>query len=371
MTSICRPPLVLVVDDDITTNLMIQSVLARSGFHTLSAGDAAGALQAVREQHPDLILLDVNLPDGSGVDVCRQLQMERESVQTPVLFISADEDIATKVQGFEAGGVDYITKPVEAAEVIARVSTHLRLCQAYERLAELQAERIQRLASAQVARMPQPDDLSGARFQVSLKQVLTAGGDFYDVIPIGQHIMDYIVADASGHDLAASYWTASLKTLLTEYANPAMSPRDVMRTLNNALHRILPEGVFFTIIYARLNRQLGRLQLVNAGHPPACLVMGQDKDVVVAWQEGDVVGPFPDAAFDAIELNIAPGDRMYLFSDGLIELGPNRSEGIQRLVTACQAHHGEPIKAAVPAIQKEVTNGDTVVDDIVLMGIDV
>jgi len=149
-----RSPLILIVDDDTVTNQMIQTILAWAGFDTACAFDVAGPLAGIREHHPDLILLDVRLPDGSGFDVCRQIQGEPGASQAPVLFISSNEDVSTKVQGFEAGGVDYITKPLAGAEIIARVRTHLRLKQAYEMLAELQAERIQWLATAQEALMP-------------------------------------------------------------------------------------------------------------------------------------------------------------------------------------------------------------------------
>jgi sigma-B regulation protein RsbU (phosphoserine phosphatase) len=134
--------------------------------------------------------LDVNLPDGSGFDVCAALKLDASALAIPILFISASEDTSTKVKGFEMGGVDYITKPIVGAEVIARVRTHLRLKQAYERLAELHAERVERLASAQQKLMPRPEDFRDARFQVSIHQVLTAGGDFYDVIPTceGVHV---------------------------------------------------------------------------------------------------------------------------------------------------------------------------------------
>ena len=110
MTSHRRSPLVLIVDDDTTTNQMIQTILTWAGFQTACAFDVAGALAGIREQHPDLILLDVSLPDGSGFEVCRRIQEEPGASQTPVLFISSNEDVSTKVQGFEAGGVDYITK---------------------------------------------------------------------------------------------------------------------------------------------------------------------------------------------------------------------------------------------------------------------
>jgi len=364
-------PLVLVVDDDVTTNRMIQAILGRAGFRTATAASAAGALAAFKEHHPDLVLLDVNLPDGSGFDVCLQLQAHPGASPAPVLFISANDDISSKLKGFEAGGVDYIPKPVSGEEVIARVSTHLRLKEASETLARLHAERIQRLASAQETLMPPPADLPEARFEIALRQVLLAGGDFYDVIPTGNRVVDYMVADASGHDLAASFWTASLKTLLGEYATPFQSPREVLRSINNALCRILPQGIYFTLLYARLNRQTGKLRLVNAAHPPALLLAADGASGVFLRQSGDVVGTFPDAVFDSMEVKVRPGDRLFLFTDGLIELRGAREEGMSRLLETACASRGLRLQDQVQRIYQQTVEAVEVTDDIVLMGVEV
>ncbi len=371
MTSPARAPLILIVDDDVSTNQMIQTILTRSGFQTACAFDVSGALTQIRERHPDLILLDVSLPDGSGFEVCRCLQAESGTSQVPVLFISSNDDVSTKVQGFESGGVDYITKPIAGAEVIARITTHLRLRQAYETLAGLQAERIQRLAGVQEAIMPLAGDLPEARFAVFLKQIFKAGGDFYDVVPIGDSVVDYMVADVSGHDLAASFWTAALKTLFSAYAAPINSPRDVMQSMNRVLCRIVPQGIFFTALYARLNRQSGRLSLANAGHPPAITVPGDGNEPVVVRQEGDVVGSFPDATYGAVELSVRPGDRFLLYSDGLIEIGGNREEGIRRLAGACSALREAALENMVPSVVGEVTSRATAQDDLLLLGVEV
>jgi sigma-B regulation protein RsbU (phosphoserine phosphatase) len=309
------------------------------------------------------------LPDGSGFDVCRAVHTDPGADRMPIIFISADEDVSTKVQGFEAGGVDYVTKPIAATEVLARVRTHLRLKQAYERLAELQAERLEHLAAAQKATMPEPADLPDARFEVALRQVLTAGGDFYDVIPAGDRIVDYLVADASGHDLAASYWTAALKALAAEYAGPLNAPAEVVGSLNRSLCRILPPEAFFTLVYARLNRRTGRLCLVSAGHPPAVIVPGDGSEPVVVRRDGDVVGAFPDAVFGVVDMPVRAGDRLVLYSDGLIENGTTCEEGIRRLVDACATRRDLPLERMVPSMLDALVPG-AAQDDIVLMAVE-
>lgn len=363
-------PLVFVVDDDASIVRTIDGFLKRAGFRTESAADVAGALAGIRAKRPDLVLLDVNLPDGSGFDVCRTLKNEASALTTPVLFISANEDTSSKVHGFEVGGVDYIAKPIVGAEVVARVRTHLKLKHAYERLAELQAERLQQLASAQRNLMPSPQDIPEARFQVSIRQVLSAGGDFYDVIPTGQSVVDYLVADASGHDLAASLWTASLKALAAEYAGPLNLPVEIVRAINSSLRHILPRGAFFTLIYARLNRQTGRVSLVNAGHPPAIICRRAADEPSILRQEGDVVGAFDDAVFGVAELTLEAGDRMFLYTDGLIENGGPYEEGLRKLARACQTRQNLPLQDAIPAVVNDVLVSPSPADDTLLMGVE-
>ena len=364
------PPLVLVVEDDPTTRKTLQGLLAGAGFRTATAETQASAWPEIRTQRPDLMLLDVNLPDGNGFDICQRLQREPGLGQIPVLFISANDESAAKVRGFEVGGVDYISKPLAGAEVLARVSTHLRVKRAYEALVELQSEQMERLASAQKNTMPQPADVPEAKFTVSIRQKLQAGGDFYDVIPSGENSVDYLVADASGHDLGASYWTAALKALVSEYANPLNSPADVLRALNNSLLRILPAGAFFTVIYARLNRRSRRLSIANAGHPPAIVSLARGNEIVVVQQEGDVIGAFPDAVFGVTEMKLCQGDRLFLYSDGLVEGDGSTAAGVRRLVDACRIGSAMSLVELVPSLVKDLTAGPAVTDDVVLLGVD-
>jgi len=362
---------IFIVDDDPVTTMVLHGVLEDAGFCVESAGTAGEAFRIILRTIPDLILMDVQLPDGDGYELCDRLRHEATAAQIPVLFISANEDLSSKIKGFEAGGVDYITKPIAAQEVLARVGTHLRLKRSFDTLAELQAERIQRLAQAQETVMPLPGDWPAAKFEFYLKQSLRAGGDFYDVIQAGNGVVDYIVADASGHDLAASFWTVALKTLLGEYATADNSPLTVIRSINGALNRILPPGVFFTAIYARLNRSTGKLVLVNAGHPCAVVVPRDHGKVAIVRQDGDVIGAFSDVTFGVTEVQLQVGDRFFLFSDGLVETGGTVEQGLGRLVRACDRHGRSPLAEMVRSIVPEVTLNLTASDDVLLLGVEV
>jgi sigma-B regulation protein RsbU (phosphoserine phosphatase) len=200
---------------------------------------------------------------------------------------------------------------------------------------------------------------------------MQAGGDFYDVIPVGEGVVDYVVADASGHDLAASFWTAALKTLLNEYATAADCPLNILRSLNSALGRILPTGVFFTMIYARLNRQTGKLLLANAGHPPALVLRTGDTEAAFVEQEGDVLGAFEEAVYEVTELELAKGDRFFLYSDGLLDVAGGREQGMQSLPEACSSQRLLGLGDTVRSVVSELAINAVPEDDILLMGVEV
>jgi DNA-binding NtrC family response regulator len=126
------PEDILVVDDTPANLRLLTDLLAKYGYRVRPASDGALALKSVAARTPDLILLDVSMPDLDGYEVCRRLKADERNRRIPVIFISAFGDTQQKVKGFEAGGVDYITKPVEAEEVLARVRTHLQLRRAEE-----------------------------------------------------------------------------------------------------------------------------------------------------------------------------------------------------------------------------------------------
>ncbi|HEX9371915.1 MAG TPA: response regulator [Roseiflexaceae bacterium] len=118
---------VLIVDDTPANLNVLSAILGKRGYRVRAAINGSLALKTAQKAPPDLILLDVQMPGMNGYQVCRQLKSEEPTRDIPVIFISALDDVLDKVEAFQAGGVDYITKPFQIEEVLARVENQLAL----------------------------------------------------------------------------------------------------------------------------------------------------------------------------------------------------------------------------------------------------
>ncbi|MBD3292773.1 MAG: response regulator [Armatimonadia bacterium] len=116
-------PTILVVDDDAATRKMINTALEQNGFEVVDAGTATDALLAIKREDPDVVLLDLILPDGDGVQVCREV---REYSEVSIIMVTAKRDLTDRLAGLDAGADDYVTKPLSMGELVARVKSLLR-----------------------------------------------------------------------------------------------------------------------------------------------------------------------------------------------------------------------------------------------------
>jgi two-component system sensor histidine kinase/response regulator len=143
-----KKAMILIVDDDPTNAEILSEYLKKANFETILVGSGSQAIEQCKHLPPDVILLDVMMPDMDGFETCFQLKQHETTRDIPVIFTTALSDTISKVKGFEVGGVDYITKPFHPDEVLARVNTHLmirwqqqQLQQQTEQLKALNAEK--------------------------------------------------------------------------------------------------------------------------------------------------------------------------------------------------------------------------------------
>lgn len=160
--------IILAVDDKPLNLRLLREMLEDEDFGVVEASDGVQALERARDetQRPDIILLDINMPNMDGIEVCRQLKTDASTQNIPIIFVSGVAELDDKIQAFNEGAVDYVTKPFQVEEVIARVTTHLTL-RNLQKVLEQQIEELQRTqveletSNRELARLSVQDGLTG------------------------------------------------------------------------------------------------------------------------------------------------------------------------------------------------------------------
>jgi len=360
---------ILAVDDNPTNIGLLKMTLSKEGYRVIPASSGPEARNLAVEKKPDLILLDIKMPDEDGFEVIKKLKTNPGTAGIPVIFLTGVSEIDAKLSGFELGAVDYITKPFHPREVIARVRLHLKLSIATNSLIAQQAQKLKQISEAQTGMLTTPKVQPEAKFGVYYLTLDEAGGDFYDVLSVSEGIFGYFVADFSGHDIKTSYLTASVKALLKQNCSPVYHPAESMRMINDVLVEILPEGKYLTACYIRLNRKAGHMTIINAGHPPPIYVPNGGAPQLIQMS-GDVIGIFKDVFFMQKKIRVSPGDRFYLYSDGLIESLKKKivwTKGSERLVAACRDAGNVTIEEAPGKITRQMLGQDCQAEDDVVV----
>ncbi|MBD2298158.1 response regulator [Nostoc sp. FACHB-190] len=169
MLNLQENSLILIVDDTITNLEIISDALTNAGFSVTTARNGEKALQQIQDKLPDLILLDVMMPGIDGLETCRKLKTDPLTQDIPVIFMTGISDTETKVKGLSLGAVDYITKPCQKEEVLARIKTHLQLRYLTKTLEQRVAERTAELSQAL-------KDLQAYQLQLIQKEKMSALG---------------------------------------------------------------------------------------------------------------------------------------------------------------------------------------------------
>lgn len=326
-----RPePRILVVDDNLVNRHLLVALLERGGFrHVATADDGVDALNRVETFQPDLLLLDLMMPQMDGFEVCRRLRTDPRWRETPVLVQSSLNRAEDRARAFAAGATDYVTKPVNAVEFLARVRIHLhnRALLSDLRTFRQRTESELALAHAMQARlMPSPERLEGLCAAMGI--VIDAhfapsselGGDFWGIRPAGTDRLIVYLIDFSGHGVGAALNTFRLHAILQQIDMVAMDPPAVLGEVNRRLCTLLPGGQFATMLVGVLDLAAGRFDYASAGSTRPMTWMPGDGAPAFGDSAGLPLGLLPGASYDARYLPFPPGARLFLYSDAAIEI---------------------------------------------------
>ena len=231
----------LLLVDDAPANIQIANSILKDSYKIRIATNGAKALElASVTPLPDLILLDVMMPEMDGYEVCTRLKISPETRDIPVIFLTGQTEIEDETKGFEVGAVDYIHKPLSPAIVKARVQTHLVLRGIRKQLA-LQLLTIQKeLETAreiQLSILPEEiPKIGGLDIAARYIPMTSVAGDFYDFIVVDEKHLGILVADVSGHGMPAALIASMLKIAVAAQEPHAADPAQLLLGLNQALY---------------------------------------------------------------------------------------------------------------------------------------
>ena len=329
--------LILIVDDT-PTNIGVISGALRDSYKTKVATNGAKALAiAAEEEKPDLILLDVMMPELDGYEVCRRLKADPATSEIPVIFLTGQTRAEDETHGFDLGAVDYVHKPFSPAVVKARVRSHILLrearAQLAKRLLDINAE-FEMARQIQLAILPHAlPNLEGLDIAARYLPMTSIAGDFYDFIVIDQTHLGVLIADVSGHGLPSALIASMLQVALTAQVANASEPAKVLSGLNQALCGKFTSN-FVTAAYVYLDLKNNFMRYAGAGHPPLLLSRASSGKADRVLENGLVLGMFPEATYQALELPVEPGDRILLCTDGIPEAANRAQEqyGTERIL---------------------------------------
>src|ERR1700722_13753850 len=313
---------VLVVDDA-PANIQIVNSILKDLHRVRIATSGAKALELAKATPPpDLILLDVMMPDMDGYEVCSKLKLCSETRDIPVIFLTGQTQVEEETRGFDVGAVDYIHKPFSPAVVRARVQTHLTLRGIREQLAQQLLtiqEELETARQIQLSILPSEiPKIEGLDIAARYVPMTSVAGDFYDFIVVDEKHIGVLVADVSGHGMPAALIASMLKIALSTQEAHAADPAQVLLGLNRVLCGKFQHH-YVTAAYLFVDMQKRTLTYAGAGHPPLLLWGGSSKGVRTVMENGMFLGRFPFATYSSVELPLQSGDRVLLYTDVILE----------------------------------------------------
>lgn len=320
-----KPEKILIVDDTPANLRLLSQLLQERGYQVRAVSSGERAMTSIKVELPDLILLDIRMPEMDGYEVCAQLKESPSTSDIPVLFISALDEIQDKMKAFSAGGLDYITKPFQLEEVVARVETHLSLRRLQRNLIEAN-QRMQRelMLAAQVqASMMRKHfpELSGWQFAGRLIPAKLTCGDYFDLLRLPDGKIGILIADVVDKGVGAALYMSMSCTLLRTYIlDIPANPEQVFSIVNRRIQEDSDSDQFVTVFLGILDPQTGDLIYSNGGHnPPLLIQTSKTKSISLLTNTGPALGILEDIHWTQKHIRLAPGDVMVLYTDGITD----------------------------------------------------
>lgn len=337
----------LIADDQPDVIEALRLLLKGAGYQTRAVTSPAAVLEVLKTDRFDLLLMDLNYTRDTtsgreGLDLLSRVQALDSTL--PIVVMTAWGSIDLTVEAMRRGVRDFILKPWENSRLLDVLREQIEFGVAARREQSLKAEADRRACerdrqieeAREIQRRLVPKEIPqvcGCNIAFAWRPAEAVSGDYFDVLKFDDSRVALVVADVSGKGLPAALLMSNVQAAVKAFASADPSPAEVCTRVNRVIASNIADDKFITLLYCLVDCRAGRLSYANAGHNAGILVR---KSGATARLErgGAVLGPFPERSYEQGEVEIRPGDRVLLFTDGITEARNEAGEefGEERLI---------------------------------------
>lgn len=377
-----RPPRVLACDDSEVNLAMVSRVLERRGIHVTKAHSGEEVMETVDRIPIDLILIDINLPGISGIDVCGKLRERQTSrIYLPIIMLTANTEKHARVTALQAGATDFITKPFNPDELLARLHNHIAAKRLHDHLftinQALQEEQA-KVFKVQTGLLPAKfPTIESHRFGGAYKPFSMAGGDFYDAFERPDGSILLAIGDISGHGIPAAMHMSTLRAILHSEADAGADLTTIMNRLNRILCYCLDTYSFVTFYLAAYNPTTGQLTHTSAGHHHPLIhdLKANTIDEISVPMTIPMGVDLEEFEPKCSTHQVNKGQRLYLYTDGITEQRDKAGNFFELagLIVTLKSHrdsHVEFIPSMIMKTLEKYLEGADQSDDLTLLAME-
>ena len=385
---------VLLVEDSGVERMRLRAILQREGYQVLEAADGATALSMLKDHTVPLIVSDWQMPGMSGLELCRRIRQAPAHNSSYILMLTGRNSRDDLLEAFAAGTDDFLPKPADRDELLARLRVGRRLWQLQADLSAqntqinqaLEREKLAReqvdaeLAAAselQLELLPAPrSDFKTLQLVHLFEPAAGLGGDMLGYVELDDNTVAFYLLDVCGHGVASALLSFAIAHEISEMFSTArglehITPAQFLHKLNSRFLDRSGNARYFTMVLGLIDQTSGQVRMCQAAHPPA-LVQRLDGQVEPVPGGGLPVGVFEQAAYDSTEVTLQQGDQLIIFSDGLTECENPEGEqfGPERLnqhLSSLRGHSPEYVLENLRTTLTQYQGQDRFNDDLSIM----
>lgn len=364
---------VLIAEDSDGDRLILETIIEQAGYVAIPAADGHQALVAFEKHRPDIVLLDVIMPNMGGLEAAEMLRERYQDDLVPILFLTSLTDTDSLVKCIEAGGNDFIPKPYNGVVLKSKIKAFARMREMHQTLSAqkeqielnnvhlIQEQTVAKQVFDQIAHSGSLDD-GYLRYYMSPLAVFNGDIIVADISPTGSLIV--LLGDFTGHGLPAAIGSMPLATTFYGMVRKGFSVSDIVTEINQKLHEILPVGFFCCATCVDINLEQRRMRYWNGGLPASFLYKSKSNEMVELASKNLPLGVLSSKGFRAqterIPLDI--GDRIFMWSDGIFEARNAEGDmfGEDRLHGLIESLKGQDdlIPKVLETVQKFIGNSE-------------